>query len=343
MSDSLATIEKAHSALTKLRADLVNTTDFEEVRTIGDKAAAMRDILRRMKANLRLANEAAELWIRARRRAGEMINKGHGDGSLRTAHDGLSKVSHGVIPSPPGLKELDVSLMQSSRWQALAKIKEEIFESALEEILTADTDQLTMALLQLTISQFENEDQQQVPPVVPSGTFSTLVVDPPWRMQKIARVVRDRQSGFDYPTMSVDELSQFPITKLAAPSAHLYLWATHKYLPSAFALAEAWGFQYECLLTWVKNVGFTPYSWMRSTEHILFCRRGGLELTRLGLRLDFAANVREHSRKPDEFYQLVREASPAPRVDVFSREPREGFAQAGNQIAHFEGIGHAGL
>ncbi len=168
-------------------------------------------------------------------------------------------------------------------------------------------------------------------------SYRTLVVDPPWEMQDIERDVRPNQYGFDYPTMNAGELLEFGgrIGELAADDCHLYLWTTHKHLPLALDLANEWGFRYECLMTWVKNVGFTPYSWMRSTEHVIFARRGGLDLLRLGKRLDFNAKVREHSRKPDEFYELVREVSPGPRIDVFSREARAGFDGWGNESGKF--------
>jgi N6-adenosine-specific RNA methylase IME4 len=56
----------------------------------------------------------------------------------------------------------------------------------------------------------------------------------------------------------------------------------------------------------------------------------------MGKRLDFAAKVREHSRKPDEFYDLVREVSPEPRIDMFGREKHEGFAIWGNEPNKFK-------
>lgn len=170
---------------------------------------------------------------------------------------------------------------------------------------------------------------------LPTGKYSCLVVDPPWPMQKIERDVRPNQVEFDYPTMSEDELCAFPLPDMAADDCHLYLWTTQKFLPMALRLAEHWGFKYQCLMTWVKNVGFTPYSWMYSTEHVLFCTRGSLPLLALGKRLDFTAKVREHSRKPDEFYDLVREVSPGPRLDVFSREKRDGFEQYGNEVEKY--------
>lgn len=165
----------------------------------------------------------------------------------------------------------------------------------------------------------------------PTGLYQTLVVDPPWPMEKIERDARPAQVGFDYPAMTEDELAAFPIPDWAEVDAHLYLWTTHKHLPMALRLATAWGFRYECLLTWVKNVGFTPYSWMRSTEHVLFCRRGNLELLQLGLRLDFNAKVVGHSVKPDAFYELVERASPGPRIDVFARKQRQGWDIYGNE------------
>ena len=96
--------------------------------------------------------------------------------------------------------------------------------------------------------------------------------------------------------------------------------------------------KYQCMLTWVKNVGFTPFSWMYSTEHVLFGRVGSLSLLKNGLRLDFAAKVREHSRKPDEFYELVRKASPEKRIDIFAREQRDGFDVWGLEAEKFAGV-----
>lgn len=169
------------------------------------------------------------------------------------------------------------------------------------------------------------------------GRYHTIVIDPPWEMQKIEREVRHLQHDFEYPTMNEAELRAFePMQTLPAEDCHLYLWTTHKHLPLALELAEAWGFKYECLMTWVKNVGFTPFSWMRSTEHVLFCRKGSPEMLRKGERLDFHAKVREHSRKPEEFYDVVRRVSPGPRIDVFSREDRPGFDAWGNEAGRFK-------
>ena len=49
------------------------------------------------------------------------------------------------------------------------------------------------------------------------------------------------------------------------------------------------------------------------------------------------APMREHSRKPDEFYEMVESLCVGRRLDFFSREPREGWAQMGNDPDKFEG------
>jgi len=174
--------------------------------------------------------------------------------------------------------------------------------------------------------------------LLPVGKYSCLVVDPPWEMQKILRDVRPNQVAMDYPTMSLEDLVQFPVPDMAAEDSHLYLWTTHKHLPDALYLAEQWGFHYQCLLTWVKNIGFTPFSWMYSTEHVLFCTKGDLPLLDIGRRVDFVGKVREHSRKPDEFYQLVLDVSPGPRVDVFARENHVGFTAWGNEVTKYDAM-----
>lgn len=218
----------------------------------------------------------------------------------------------------------------------IGKVSEILVKHGEDEILQAARE---IRIKRLEEDTLRREIIKAQPVIIPAGKFPCIVIDPPWPMEKIERDERPNQFGFDYPTMSEEELMAYPLPAMAADNCHLYLWTTHRFLPMALRLAEHWGFRYQCLMTWVKNVGMTPFSWMYSTEHVLFCRRGNLQLEKLGLRLDFQAKVREHSRKPDEFYDLVRQASPGPRLDVFSREAREGFEQVGNESGKFQEVG----
>jgi N6-adenosine-specific RNA methylase IME4 len=169
---------------------------------------------------------------------------------------------------------------------------------------------------------------------LPAGKYRCIVIDPPWHVEKIDREVRPRQEHYlDYPTMTLEEISALPVAELADDDGcHLYLWTTQKYLPEALKLVDAWGFRYQCLMTWVKPTGITPYSWMYNTEHILFARRGSLPLLRNGLKLSIEAPVIGHSIKPDAFFERVLEASPEPRLEMFARRTHAGFAAWGNEV-----------
>lgn len=189
---------------------------------------------------------------------------------------------------------------------------------------------------QAILNELKRQELTSVPASAPDGQYRAIIIDPPWPIEKLVRDVRPNQFDIDYPTMTLEEIEALPIPELACEDGcHIYLWTTHKHLPDALDLLSAWDANYQCLLTWVKNVGMTPFSWMYSTEHCLFARIGSLPLLKLGKRLDFQAKVREHSRKPDEFYDLVKEVSPEPRIDYFSREPRDGFTQYGNETTKF--------
>ncbi len=175
---------------------------------------------------------------------------------------------------------------------------------------------------------------EPVPP--PPGRYRCIVIDPPWPMKKIERDERPNQGvELDYPVMSLEDIADeahVPVRTLADEDCHIYLWVTHKFLPAGMDLLTTWGFNYQCVMTWRKNVGITPFSWMYDTEHVLFGRRGSLKLEQLGLRLSFEAPVVGHSVKPDVFYERVLAASPGPRVEMFARTKREGFTSWGNEV-----------
>lgn len=194
---------------------------------------------------------------------------------------------------------------------------------------------------ELTIPQAKQEIARQrtlepaITPELPQGKYRCLVVDPPWPVKKIEREERPNQGiELDYPTMTLEEIEALPIPDLSEESGcHLYLWVTQKFLPAGLELVEKWGFRYQCLMTWRKNVGMTPFSWMYDTEHVIFARRGNLPLQQLGLRLSFEAPVTDHSAKPDVFFdERVTLASPEPRLEMFARKDREGFTVYGNEV-----------
>lgn len=183
----------------------------------------------------------------------------------------------------------------------------------------------------------ELELVKQNKPALPAGKYETIVIDPPWQMEKIERDVAPNQVAFEYPTMNEAELAEFDVPSIAADDCHLFCWTTHKFLPSAMRLIEAWGFRYVYLGTWHKNGGFQPFGLPQyNSEFYVYARKGTPRFADTKQFFTcFQAPRREHSRKPDEFYDVIRRVTDGPRIDVFSRESREGFDQFGNEAEKF--------
>ena len=79
------------------------------------------------------------------------------------------------------------------------------------------------------------------------------------------------------------------------------------------------------------------FIWLRqSIEFCIFATKGKPKILRHDVRTLLSARRREHSRKPAEFYQLVESTCIGRRLDYFSREPRPGWVQFGNDTARFD-------
>lgn len=167
--------------------------------------------------------------------------------------------------------------------------------------------------------------------------YRTITIDPPWKQTKTGyRSVRPNQGReLPYKTMSIEEIKLFPIDNFTDNNCHLYLWTINKYLRDAFDILDAWRFRFHAVLVWNKPTGVCPFSLQFRNEFVLFGYRGKLNLKQIGLPTNFSGVVREHSRKPDELYKLVEAISYPPRIDIFSREKRDGWEQWGDEIGKF--------
>lgn len=70
------------------------------------------------------------------------------------------------------------------------------------------------------------------------------------------------------------------------------------------------------------------------TELVLFGTRGHLRTGAPGRRQVniLQTQKREHSRKPDEIYDIVEQCSPGPYLELFARHNRPGWVQWGDEI-----------
>ena len=166
-------------------------------------------------------------------------------------------------------------------------------------------------------------------PGLPPGGFATILVDPPWPLQSGEK---------HYRTMSLARIMALPVGSLAARDAHLWLWTTNALLPTAYEVAEAWGFTVCSPLTWVKfRLGLGGrYQLRNATEQLLFCTRGKAPLGSRSQPTWFNAPVTEHSRKPAEQFAIIERVSPGPYLELFARrrpESNQPWAVWGDEVA----------
>jgi N6-adenosine-specific RNA methylase IME4 len=129
--------------------------------------------------------------------------------------------------------------------------------------------------------------------------------------------------------MDIEEIKRLPVPSLAHTDCILWLWTTNAFMRQAFDCLDAWGFQNKTILTWTKDrLGLGD--WLRGkTEHCLMAVRGKPLVTLANQTTHLAGPLREHSRKPEEFYALVESLCPGNKVELFSRQKREGWQTSG--------------
>lgn len=167
---------------------------------------------------------------------------------------------------------------------------------------------------------------------LPNGLFDVIVIDPPWPMEKIERDIRPNQSrDLDYPIMQETELAALNIP--ADEHCHIWLWTTHRFLPMAFRLLEAWQLRYVCTFVWGKPGGFQPIGLPQyNCEFALYARRGSPTfVTTKSFSTLIEAPRGAHSEKPEAFYDVVRRVTEGRRLDMFNRRVIDGFTGWGKE------------
>lgn len=172
--------------------------------------------------------------------------------------------------------------------------------------------------------------------------YKTIYADPPWQFQnRTGKVATEHKRLNRYPTMKLEDIMKLPVGDVADEKSHLYLWVPNALLPEGLQVMEAWGFEYKTNLIWEKTrkdgepdgrgVGFY---FRNVTEILLFGIKGEKNRTldpgRSQVNL-IRAMKKEHSRKPEEFIDLIEKCSNAPYLEVFARGNRDSWDMWGNQ------------
>jgi N6-adenosine-specific RNA methylase IME4 len=171
-------------------------------------------------------------------------------------------------------------------------------------------------------------------------SYDLIVIDPPWPFATWSAAGQDKSASKHYRVMTLADIMGLPIRELLKPHAVVLLWTTGAMLEKAVAVMQAWGITYKTELAWRKvtrngKVRMGCGFWARTMHEPVLLGTVG-KPAKFTLPSCFDGIAREHSRKPDEFYQMVTERTPGlRRADVFAREKREGWDAWGDEVEKF--------
>jgi N6-adenosine-specific RNA methylase IME4 len=157
------------------------------------------------------------------------------------------------------------------------------------------------------------------PPLPMQGPYRTIVIDPPWPADLDGGRAVEGRGYYPYATMTIEEIAALDVASIAHPDGcALWLWITNFHLVRGcqLPLLKAWGFNASTLLTWCKPQFGHGQRLRGATEHAILAVRGEVPCLAGEQRTWFAderGRKREHSGKPGEFFDIVREVTPAPR------------------------------
>ena len=187
-----------------------------------------------------------------------------------------------------------------------------------------------------------SEVAQDLLKTVQNKRYGTILADPPWQFtNRTGKVAPEHKRLNRYATMTLQEIKSLPVGKIAAEPSHLYLWVPNALLREGLEVMEAWQFTYKTNIVWHKvrkdgepdgrGVGFY---FRNTTELLLFGVRGKAARTLAPGRRQvniMRTMKREHSRKPDEQYDIIQGCSWGPFMELFARGTHPDWDTWGNQ------------
>lgn len=322
---------------------LAECTRVDEAKDIRDKAAAIRVYLRQQGASREAQNDAAEIKLRAERCLGELLAE-HKDGGERAnqgTHRKKLQPATSCAPPPPTLRDLGIERYSAKRWQDVARVPEAKFEAFIQGQRDRPDGEITTAGLRREhVGEVRRQERIGTLAEIAKGAralggigrFPILYADPPWRYEHAETESRAVEN--QYPTMALDDICALDVTGICTPDAVLFIWSTSPKLAEAMRVLSAWAFEYRTCLVWVKDKIGMGYYARQQHELLLVATRGAPPTPPPASRPSSVVEAPrgQHSAKPQEFYELIERMYPdLPRVELFARAGRDGWAAWGNQ------------
>ena len=238
--------------------------------------------------------------------------------------------------------EICISRKQADRFVKLAENKD-IVEQAKAEARDND-DIVSRSFVLEKIKSEENrkkqkdreaeiQEQRERAIEIPTDKYSCIVIDPPWNYGT-RYSPNGRRVANPYPEMTQDELKNLEI--LSDADSVVFLWTTQKFIWDAKELLDHWGFKYRAIITWDKEkMGMGDFLRMQCEFCLIGIKGNPILNNPHNIRDIIREPRREHSRKPEAFYEIVESVCAGNKIEYFSRNTRNGWEVYGNDTEKF--------
>lgn len=316
---------------------LSRVSTVEDARVLINLAESARVYARKAELGLEAQNHAAEIKVKAQRKAGEILQR------MEKAKGGQpyqERNSTGYIVQPvETYAELGIDKRDAHIWQKIAAMPETVFEEKIAVMKDGGSEITTSAIYREAL-KIVAADKPPAPPL-PPNKYKVIYADPPWKYESFGVSVSEYYGGAErhYPAMETAEIASLTVKELAAEDAVLFLWVTSPKLNEAFCVIDAWGFEYKTSFVWDKvKHNFGHYNSVRH-EHLLVCGRGKStpEVKQLFDSVQVVERTDEHSEKPELFREIIETLYPSGRkIELFARKKVQGWESWGNELLQQE-------
>ena len=173
--------------------------------------------------------------------------------------------------------------------------------------------------------------------------YEIIYADPPWDF-KNKKTGGSMSSGAasHYMTTDIESLKSLDVNSISAENCTLIMWYVGSMPQEAIDLVNAWGFTIKNMngFVWRKltakgnpffGMGFRTRA---GSESAIIAIKGKPKVYSHSVRAVHSYPILKHSKKPELFRKRIVElCGDLPRLEMFAREPSDGWDVFGNEVS----------